>query len=85
MGYTWGCVLLDSPHPAQFASDGGLGLAAGAQAAGLAFTSWMGSFVASLWGQVARLERQAYGALEALEARAAQFHQTQTVNASNII
>ena len=28
-GETWGCVLLDSPNTAQFASDGGLGLAAG--------------------------------------------------------
>lgn len=34
-GDTWGCVLLDSPYSPQFASDGGLGLAAGAQAAGV--------------------------------------------------
>jgi hypothetical protein len=79
-GDTWGCVLLDSPHPAQFASDGGLGLAAGAQAAGVSVhqLDW-DHLLRPLWGQVARLERQAYGALEALEARAAQFHQTQTV------
>ena len=31
-----------------------------------------------LWGQAARLERQAYAALEALEERAAQFQQAQT-------
>jgi hypothetical protein len=34
-GETWGCVLLDQPACPQFSSDGGLGLAAGAQAAGL--------------------------------------------------
>jgi hypothetical protein len=79
-GDTWGCVLLDSPHPAQFASDGGLGLAAGAQAAGIRVhqLDW-DHLLRPLWGQAARLERQAYAALQALEARAAQFHQTQTV------
>jgi hypothetical protein len=78
-GDTWGCVLLDSPHPAQFASDGGLGLAAGAQAAGVSVhqLDW-DHLLRPLWGQATRLERQAYAALEALEARAAQFHQTQT-------
>ncbi len=78
-GDTWGCVLLDSPHPAQFASDGGLGLAAGAQAAGVSVhqLDW-DHLLRPLWGQVSRLERQAYAALGALEARAVQFHQTQT-------
>ena len=78
-GDTWGCVLLDSPHPAQFASDGGLGLASGTQAAGIKVhqLDW-DHLLRPLWGQAARLERQAYAALEALEARAAQFHQTQT-------
>ena len=78
-GDTWGCVLLDSPHPVQFASDGGLGLAAGAQAAGVSVhqLDW-DHLLRPLWGQVTRLERQAYAALEAMEARAAQFHQTQT-------
>jgi hypothetical protein len=78
-GDTWGCVLLDSPHPAQFASDGGLGLAAGAQAAGVTVhqLDW-DHLLRPLWGQATRLERQAYAALETLEARAAQFHQART-------
>ena len=78
-GDTWGCVLLDSPHPAQFASDGGLGLAAGAQAAGVSVhqLDW-DHLLRPLWGQAARLERQAYAALESLEARTTQFQQTQT-------
>ena len=78
-GDTWGCVLLDSPHPAQFASDGGLGLEAGAQAAGVSVhqLDW-DHLLRPLWGQATRLERQAYAALEALEARAVQFHQTKT-------
>jgi hypothetical protein len=78
-GDTWGCVLLDSPPMAQFASDGGLGLAAGAQAAGVTVhqLDW-DHLLRPLWGQATRLERQAYAALEALEARAAQFHQART-------
>jgi hypothetical protein len=78
-GDTWGCVLLDSPHPAQFASDGWLGLAAGAQAAGVTVhqLDW-DHLLRPLWGHAARLERQAYAALEALEARANQFHQART-------
>jgi hypothetical protein len=78
-GDTWGCVLLDSPHPAQFASDGGLGLAAGAQAAGIAIhqLDW-DHLLRPLWGQVARLERQAYAALEAVETHAAQFLRAHT-------
>jgi hypothetical protein len=78
-GDTWGCVLLDSPHPAQFASDGGLGLAAGAHAAGVSVhqLDW-DHLLRPLWGQAARLERQAYAALEALEERTLQFQHTQT-------
>ena len=78
-GDTWGCVLLDSPLPVQFASDGGLGLAAGVQAAGVRVhqLDW-DHLLRPLWGQATRLERQAYAALEALEVRAAQFHQAQT-------
>jgi hypothetical protein len=78
-GDTWGCVLLDSPHADQFASDGGLGLAAGAQAAGVSVhqLDW-DHLLRPLWGQAARLERQAYAALEALEERTAQFQQAQT-------
>ena len=72
-GDTWGCVLLDGPQPAQFASDAGLGLAAGAQAAGIRVhqLDW-DHLLRPLWGQAARLERQAYAALEAVEERAAQ-------------
>jgi hypothetical protein len=60
-GDTWGCVLLDSPPMAQFASDGGLGLAAGAQAAGVSVhqLDW-DHLLRPLWGQATRLERQAY-------------------------
>lgn len=78
-GDTWGCVLLDSPHPASFASDGGLGLAAGAQAAGVTVhqLDW-DHLLRPLWGQAARLERQAYAVLEALETRASQFAQAHT-------
>ncbi len=78
-GDTWGCVLLDSPHTSQFSSDGGLGLAAGARAAGVSVhqLDW-DHLLRPLWGQAARLERQAYAALEALEDRSAQFEQAQT-------
>jgi hypothetical protein len=78
-GDTWGCVLLDSPHPDQFSSDGGLGLAAGAQAAGIVLhqLDW-DHLLRPLWGQVARLERQAYAALAAVETHATQFMQAHT-------
>jgi hypothetical protein len=78
-GDTWGCVLLDNPQPIQFASDAGLGLAAGAEAAGVKVhqLDW-DHLLRPLWGQAARLERQAYAALEALEARDALFQQAQT-------
>ena len=78
-GDTWGCVLLDSPQAAQFSSDGGLGLAAGARAAGVSVhqLDW-DHLLRPLWGQATRLERQAYAALEALEDRSAQFEQAQT-------
>ncbi len=78
-GDTWGCVLLDSPQTAQFASDAGSGLAAGAEAAGVKVhqLDW-DHLLRPLWGQASRLERQAYAALEALEARDALFEQAQT-------
>lgn len=78
-GDTWGCVLLDSPHAAQFSSDGGLGLAAGARSAGVRVhqLDW-DHLLRPLWGQAARLERQAYAALEALEERSIQFQQAKT-------
>ena len=78
-GETWGCVLLDAPHPSQFASDGGTGLAAGAQAAavGVHQLDW-DHLLRPLWGQAARLEQQAYAALEAVEDRAAKLDQART-------
>jgi len=79
-GETWGCILLDQPDCPQFSSDGGLGLAAGAQAAGLRVhqLDW-DHLLRPLWGQATRLESQAYAALEAVEARVGKFTQTHTL------
>lgn len=73
-GETWGCTLLDGPECPQFASDAGTGLAAGVKAAEIKVhqLDW-DHLLRPLWGQVARLERQAYAALQAAEERAAQF------------
>jgi len=73
-GETWGCTLLDGPECPQFASDAGTGLAAGVKAAEIKVhqLDW-DHLLRPLWGQVARLERQAYAALQAVEERAAQF------------
>jgi hypothetical protein len=73
-GETWGCTLLDGPECPQFASDAGTGLAAGAKAAEIKVhqLDW-DHLLRPLWGQAARLERQAYAALQAVEERAAQF------------
>ena len=78
-GETWGCILLDLPEGSQFASDGGTGLAAGVQEAEVQVhqLAW-DHLLRPLWGQVCRLERQAYAALEAVEARAAKFEQANT-------
>jgi hypothetical protein len=78
-GETWGCVLLDAPHLSQFASDGGTGLAAGAKAAavGVHQLDW-DHLLRPLWGQAARLEQQAYAALEVAEDRAGKFDQGRT-------
>jgi hypothetical protein len=78
-GDTWGCVLLDTSGGTQFASDAGKGLALGALEAGVVVhqLDW-DHLLRPVWGQAARLERQAYAALEAVEERAAQFDQTQT-------
>lgn len=78
-GETWGCVLLETPDDAQFASDGGTGLAAGTKAAEVEVhqLDW-DHLLRPLWGQATRLERQAYAALEAVEERAAKFDQTTT-------
>jgi hypothetical protein len=73
-GETWGCILLDGPACPQFASDAGTGLAAGAKAAAIKGhqLDW-DHLLRPLWGQAARLEKQAYAALEAVEERARQF------------
>lgn len=73
-GETWGCTLLDGPACPQFASDAGTGLAAGAKAAQIKVhqLDW-DHLLRPLWGQAARLERQAYAALQAVEERARQF------------
>ena len=78
-GDTWGCVLLGIPHPPQFASDAGKGLAAGAKEAEIEThqLDW-DHLLRPLWGQAARLEEQAYAALEAVEERAAKFEQAHT-------
>jgi hypothetical protein len=73
-GETWGCTLLDGPECPQFASDAGTGLAAGAKAAEIKVhqLDW-DHLLRPVWGQAARLERQAYAAMQAVEERAAQF------------
>lgn len=78
-GETWGCVLLDTPPLSQFASDGGTGLAAGVKAAAVEVhqLDW-DHLLRPMWGQAARLEQQAYAALEAVEERAAKFDQAHT-------
>jgi hypothetical protein len=78
-GETWGCVLLDVPNRSQFASDGGTGLAAGAKAAEVAVhqLDW-DHLLRPLWGQVTRLEKQAYAALQAVEERVTMFEQSHT-------
>jgi len=78
-GETWGILLLDSPDCPQFSSDGGTGLAAGVQEAGLRVhqLDW-DHLLRPLWGQAARLESQGYAALEAVEERAGKFAQTHT-------
>jgi hypothetical protein len=78
-GDTWGCVLLEAADCSQFASDGGKGLAAGVQVAGIARhqLDW-DHLLRPVWGQVSRLEKRAYAALEAVEERAAKFEQAHT-------
>jgi hypothetical protein len=73
-GETWGCTLLDGPECPQFASDAGTGLAAGVKAAEVRVhqLDW-DHLLRPLWGQAARLERQAYAALQAVEERAQLF------------
>ncbi|MCP4937410.1 MAG: hypothetical protein GY927_25170 [bacterium] len=78
-GERWGCILLDLPDVSQFSSDGGTGLGAGVKEAGLKVhqLDW-DHLLRPLWGQVSRLEEQAYTALEAVEERAVKFEQAHT-------
>jgi len=78
-GDTWGCVLLEIPSTVQFSSDAGPGLAVGAKAAGLKHhqLGW-DHLLRPMWGQGARLERQAYAALAHVEERKAKLEQTLT-------
>jgi hypothetical protein len=73
-GETWGCTWLDGPECPQFASDAGTGLAAGVKAAEVKVhqLDW-DHLLRPLWGQVSRLEKQAYAALQAVEERAKLF------------
>jgi hypothetical protein len=78
-GETWGCTLLEGPDCRQFASDGGTGLAAGAKAAEIeAHQLDWDHLLRPLWGQAARLEKQAYAALQQVEERVALFEQAKT-------
>jgi hypothetical protein len=78
-GETWACVLLETPDCPQFASDAGKGLAAGAKLAQIQQhqVDW-DHLLRPLWGQVTRLEEQAYAALTAVQERAAKFEQAHT-------
>lgn len=78
-GDTWGCVLLDGPEGVQFASDAGKGLAAGAKEAAVKShqLDW-DHLLRPLWGQMTRLEKKAYAALEKIEERTALFERAHT-------
>lgn len=78
-GETWGCILLELADAPQFASDGGTGLGAGVKEAGVTVhqLDW-DHLLRPLWGQVSRLEEQAYTALEAVEERVVKFEQART-------
>ena len=78
-GDTWGCLLLDAPASDQFASDAGTGLAAGVKEAEIEThqLDW-DHLLRPMWGQVARLERRAYAALQKVEERADKFDQAYT-------
>ena len=77
-GETWGCVLLDLPSSPQFASDGGTGLAAGVAEAGLPHQLDWDHLLRPLRHHDTQLERRAYAALEAVEARARLFEKAHT-------
>lgn len=78
-GDTWGCVLLEGPECPQFASDTGTGLSAGVKAAQVKIhqADW-DHLLRPLWGQVTRLEKQAYAALQTVQDRERLFNQATT-------
>ncbi len=78
-GDTWACVLSEMPEHPQFASDAGTGLGAGVKAAEIEVhqLDW-DHLLRPLWGQVARLERQTYAALQKVEERVALFEKATT-------
>ena len=78
-GDSWGCILLEMPEGSQFASDAGTGLAAGVKAAEVAVhqLDW-DHLLRPLWGQVSRLEKKAYAALQKIEERATKFEQARS-------
>jgi len=75
-GETWACLLFDMPECPQVASDAGKGLRAGAEMAGMKGhqLDW-DHLLRPLWGQAARLEEQAYAALQEVEDRRRKFLQ----------
>lgn len=78
-GDTWGCLLLDAPASAQFASDAGTGLAAGVQAAEIETHQRDGDhLLRPMWGQATRLEKRAYAALQKVEERGDKFDNART-------
>ena len=78
-GDTWGCILLEGPDCPQFASDAGTGLSAGTKAAEVKIhqADW-DHLLRPLWGQVTRLEKQAYAALQTVQDRERLFNQATT-------
>ena len=76
---TWGWGLMDVPEAEQFASDAGTGLAAGVQAAELSHhqLNW-DHWLRPLWGQAARLEKQAYATVGQVAEREALFYKSHT-------
>lgn len=78
-GDTWGIILLEGFDLAQFASDGGKGLAAGAKEAAVrAHQLDWDHLLRPMWGQASRLEKQACAALDEVAERVNKIDQTNT-------
>lgn len=78
-GETWAGILSKMPEQPQFASDAGTGLGAGVKIAEINVhqLDW-DHLLRPLWGQVTRLERQAYAALQKVEERLILFEKATT-------